>query len=300
MPSPTQQTVIVTGAGKGLGRAYAVALASQGANVLVNNRRHPGEGDEDTSAMATVLAIRARGGTAEPNYADVTDPASGPSMVAHAMDCYGQVDAVVANAGIEKISRFEHLSLDEFQQVFNTSFFGNLYLVQAAWRHWLNTGAGRAVLTTSGAGLYGNHGQSAYSAAKAAVIGLTKALSIEGASRNIKVNALAPYAHTAMTKDYLDSADSDLLAPEKVAPLVNYLTSAECDLSGEILIAGGGLVRAARMTEEAALPIEADITATIAQLRDQPKAAYASANESFLDLKFLMTDLSTSADATDR
>ena len=103
-----------------------------------------------------------------------------------------------------------------------------------------------------------------------------------------------------MTKDYLESVDSDLLAPDKVAPLVNYLTSADCDLSGEILVAGGGLVRAAHMTEEAALPIDADITATIAQLRDQPKAAYTSANESFLDLKLLMTDLSTGADATDR
>ena len=299
MPSLTQRTVIVTGAGKGLGRAYAVALASQGASVLVNNRRHPGERDGDTSAMATVLAIRARGGTAEPNYADVTDPASGPSMVAHAVDCFGQVDGVVANAGIEKISRFEHLSLDDFQQVFNTSFFGSLYLMQAAWRHWLDTGGGRAVLTTSGAGLYGNHGQSAYSAAKAAVIGLTKALSIEGASRNIKVNALAPYAHTAMTKDYLESADRDLLGPEKVAPLVNYLTSADCELSGEILVAAGGLVRAAHMAEEAALPIQADITATIAQLRNQPKAAYASANASFLDLKSFMADRSASSDATD-
>jgi hypothetical protein len=155
------------------------------------------------------------------------------------------------------------------------------------------------VLTTSGAGLYGNHGQSAYSAAKAAVIGLTKALSIEGASRNIKVNALAPYAHTAMTKDYLESADRDLLGPDKVAPLVNYLTSADCELSGEILVAAGGLVRAAHMAEEAALPIQADITATIAQLRNQPKAAYASANASFLDLKSFMADRSASSDATD-
>jgi hypothetical protein len=102
-----------------------------------------------------------------------------------------------------------------------------------------------------------------------------------------------------MTRDYLEPADIDLLAPDKVAPLVNYLASADCDLSGEILVAGGDLVRAAHMTEEAALPIEADITATIAQLRNQPKAAYASANASFLDLKSLMADQSTSADAAD-
>lgn len=299
MPSLTNQTVIVTGAGKGLGRAYSLALASQGANVVVNNRRHPGERDEDTSAMATVLAIRALGGAAEPNYADVTDPASGQALIAHAIACFGRVDAVVANAGVEKISRFEHLSLEEFQQVFNTSFFGNLYLVKAAWNQWLSTGGGRAVLTTSGAGLYGNHGQSAYSAAKAAVIGLTKALSLEGAAKNIKVNAVAPYAHTAMTQDYLESTDRDLLAPEKVAPVVNYLVSTDCALSGEVLVTGGGLIRTAHMAEETALPIEADITATIRHLQNQPKAPYASANESFLNLKFLMTDQGMGSDATD-
>lgn len=293
------RTVIVSGAGKGLGRAYALALASQGANVLVNNRRHPGETDDETSAMSTVLAIRELGGSAEPNYEDITNPSSGEALIADAITHFGGVDAIVANAGIEQVNRFENLSLDTFMQVFNTSFFGNLYLVKAAWAHWLTSGSGRAVLTTSGAGLYGNHGQSAYSSAKAAVLGLTKALALEGASRDIKVNALAPYAYTAMTSNYLNSDDASLLAPDKVAPLVNYLVSAECSISGEILVAAGGVLRAAHTIEEAPLPLEADVEGTIALLKKQQKQHYGSANESFLHLKSELTAMNNSADEAD-
>jgi len=299
MSQPRGRAVIITGAGKGLGRAYALALASHGANVLVNNRRHPGEKDSETSAMSTVLAIRELGGSAEPNYEDITNPSSGEALIADAIAYFGGVDAIVANAGIEQVDRFENLSLDAFMQVFSTSFFGNLYLVKAAWAHWLTSGSGRAVLTTSGAGLYGNHGQSAYSAAKAAILGLTKTLALEGASRDIKVNALAPYAYTAMTSNYLDSEDANLLAPEKVAPLVNYLVSAECSISGEILVAAGGALRAAHTIEEVPLPLEADVEATIALLKKQKKQYYGFANESFLGLRSALTVMTNSAEDRD-
>lgn len=285
MLSLTGRTVIVTGAGKGLGKAYALDLAAHGANVLVNNRRHPGEADTDTSAMATVNLILERGGRAEANYADVTDPDSGESMIAQALDRFGRVDAVIANAGVDKASRFEQLTSADFQRVFDTSFFGNLYLVQAAWKHWINFGPGRAVLTTSGAGLYGNHGQAAYSAAKAAIIGLTKALAIEGASRGIKINAVAPYAFTAMTESYLNPTDTTLLSPNSVAPLVRYLVSPECEISGEILVSAGGKLRSAYISEGVVHSFEEDLASVTHDATLHSRAGYSSATESFLGLK---------------
>jgi NAD(P)-dependent dehydrogenase (short-subunit alcohol dehydrogenase family) len=171
---------IVTGAGKGLGRAYALHLAARGARVLVNNRRHPGEDDDQTSAAQTVAAIRAAGGTAVANWSDVTDPASGSAMVTQAHDQLGGLHIVVANAGVDNPTAFHKQSMAEFRAIFDTSFFGNLHLAHAAWPHLLEQGHGRMVLTASSAGLHANHGQSAYSAAKSAVIGLVRALAIEG------------------------------------------------------------------------------------------------------------------------
>jgi NADP-dependent 3-hydroxy acid dehydrogenase YdfG len=174
------RSAIVTGAGKGLGRAYALHLAAHGASVLVNNRRHPGESDTQTSAAQTVAAIRAAGGTADANWSDVNDPESGPAMVQQALDKFGGLDIVVANAGVDTPTAFHKQSLADFRAIFDTGFFGNLHLAHAAWPHLLGQRYGRMVLTASSAGLHANHGQSAYSAAKAAVIGLMRSLAIEG------------------------------------------------------------------------------------------------------------------------
>ncbi len=287
MSSTEQRVVVVTGAGKGLGRAYALHLAQQGIKVIVNNRRHPGEADNDTSAMKTVTAITRLGGIAAANYADVTQPDSGTELVNHALDTFGALHGIVANAGMESVGRFEEVSTETFQQVFNTGFFGNLYLVRAAWTHWLTTGGGRAVLTTSGAGLYGNHGQAAYSAAKAAVIGLVRSLALEGQSRNIKINAVAPYAYTAMTQKYLKPSERERLSPAKVAPLIASLLSEACSVNGEVLVSAGGLLRKAITVEGEAMPSRPEIQETLKGLG--PSTTFRSANESFAHLNSLIT-----------
>ena len=276
------RTAIVTGAGKGLGRAYALHLARQGAKVLVNNRRHTGETDGDTSAQQTVDAIRAMGGTAMANWCDVSDPLSGEAMVEQARSHFGRIDIVIANAGIDRARVFAKQSLADFRAIFDTSFLGNLYLVHAAWPHLTNQNYGRVVLTTSSAGLYGNHGQVAYSAAKSAVIGMVRALAIEGRRDGVCINAIAPYGYSQMTAPYLAGEMATTFDPQRVAPLVAWLCGAGCDVNGEVLVCGGGLIRRADVgeTDARALP-ESELAATVHDLRLLPLRSHASARDSF-------------------
>lgn len=146
------RVAIITGAGKGLGRAYAMLFAARGAAVVVNNRRHPGEADAETSAAMTVAAIQAAGGRAAANYADVTDPGSGEAMVRQALATFGRLDIVVANAAINRMGSFHKQGLDEFRQVFDAGFLGHLHLFHAAWPVLRAAGYGRVVATTSSAG----------------------------------------------------------------------------------------------------------------------------------------------------
>jgi NAD(P)-dependent dehydrogenase (short-subunit alcohol dehydrogenase family) len=276
------RTAIVTGAGKGLGRAYALHLAARGAAVLVNNRRHPGEADEQTSAMQVVQAIRAAGGVAEADWSDVADPASGIAMVEHARSRLGGLHIVVANAGVSSAAGFHKQSLDDFRATFDTGFFGNLHLAHAAWPHLVQQGYGRMVLTASSAGLYANHGQAAYSASKAAVIGLARALAIEGERHSVRVNVIAPYGYSQMTAPYMDAAMEKAFDPALVAPLVGWLASSGCDVTGEVLVSGGGIVRRAGVGETDALVLDPrDPGAAVHALARQPLHSFASANASF-------------------
>ena len=279
------RVAIVTGAGKGLGRAYALHLGARGAQVLVNNRRHPGESDADTSAGQVAAAIRAAGGRAEPDWSDVGDPGSGLVMVEHAQAAFGRLDIVVANAGIDTPTSFIKQPMADFRRIFDTSFFGNLHLAHAAWPVLTGQGWGRVVLTASSAGLHANHGQSAYSAAKAAVIGLAKALAIEGARREVRVNVIAPYGFSQMTAPYMKPDMAEAFDPARVAPLVGWLCSEACDVSGEVLVSGAGAVRRASTGETAALALDADDPgATVHALAGLPVRSYASANASFAQL----------------
>jgi NAD(P)-dependent dehydrogenase (short-subunit alcohol dehydrogenase family) len=276
------RVAVVTGAGKGLGRAYALHLAGCGVSVLVNNRRHAGETDAQTAAQQTVEAIRLAGGTALANWSDVSDPRSGQAMVEHALAAFGRLDIVVANAGIDRAASFHKQTLTDFRAVFEVGFFGNLHLAHAAWPHLLQQGYGRVVLTASSAGLYANHGQAAYSAAKAAVIGLMRALAIEGRRRNVLANVIAPYAYSQMTAPYMDGDMARDFDPALVAPLVGWLCSAECDVSGEVLVSGAGLVRRASVGETPALALSPKAMAqTIHALRELPTHGYPTANDSF-------------------
>lgn len=285
-PLPLRGRVaIVTGAGKGLGRAYALHLAACGASVLVNNHRHPAQSDEQTSARQTVDAIRAAGGTAQPDWSEVSNPRSGQDMVAHALTAFGRLDIVVANAGIDRVGSFGKQRMEDFRAVFNVGFFGNLHLAHAAWPHLLQQSYGRVVLTTSSAGLYANHGQAAYTAAKAAVIGLVRALAIEGRRHGVLVNAIAPYAYSQMTAPYMDADMARAFDPARVAPLVGWLASQDCDVSGEVLVSGAGLLRRADVGETAAVPLPAHgFSQAVHALHDQPLQRYATANDSFARL----------------
>ena len=280
------RAAIVTGAGKGLGRAYALHLAARGAQVVVNNRRHPGENDADTSAQQVVQAITEAGGRAVADWSDVAAPESGELLVQRALAAFGRLDIIVANAGTDHAATFHKQTLQDFRAIFDIGFFGNLHLAHAAWPQLLQQGYGRVVLTASSAGLYGNRGQAPYSAAKAAVIGLARVLAQEGQRANVRVNVIAPYGYSQMTAPYMPEPMARDFDPARVAPLVGWLASEACDLTGEVLVCGAGLVRRASTGESPAAALPADgaamgVAAAVAGLRTHPLHTYPSANDSF-------------------
>jgi len=276
------RTAIVTGAGKGLGRAYALHLAARGAAVLVNNRRHADESDAQTSAAQTVASIIAAGGRAAANWSDVGDPDSGRDMVEQARNAFGGIHIVVANAGIGTPGTFLKQDMAGFREVFDTGFFGNLHLAHAAWPQLMAQGYGRVVLTASSAGLYGDFGLSAYAASKAAVIGLARVLALEGRRREVLVNVIAPYGYSQMTAKHMPALMEQSFDPALVAPLVGWLASQACDVSGEMLVSGGGMVRRVLTGEtDGALLREGSIAAAVHALRERPLRSHPGANASF-------------------
>ncbi len=277
------RVAIVTGAGKGIGRACALALAARGARVLVNNRRHPGENDEQTSAGQVVAAIRAAGGTAQANFESVQSEGAGVRMVAHALEHFGCVDILVANAASPQAATFRKQTLEEFRAIFDVGFLGALQLVHAAWPHLLDRGWGRVIMMTSSAGRYGNHGLAAYSASKAAIEMLMRSLAAEGASRGVRVNAVSPYADTQMTQGYLAEDLARCLRPEAVAPLVTWLAGESCAANGEVFVAGGGRFRRGFSVETDSLAGE-DIAAVVDALRELPGRPHPSSNHAFATL----------------
>ena len=273
------RTAIITGAGKGLGRAYALHLAACGARLVVNNRRHPGETDEQTSAGQVVAEIRAAGGEALANWDDVADPDSGRRLVEQALAAYGALDVVIANAGVGQTSMFHKDDLAAFHRVFAPSFLGNLHLVHAAWPILRQRRYGRVILTASSAGLHGGVGMTAYAAAKGATIALMRSLAIEGLDHGIRVNVIAPYAASQMTLPHLSARQAALLSPAAVAPVLAWLAAEDCDVTGQIYVAAGGYVRRAEMTESGALPFAGG--ASLHALERVAAHGYASGNASF-------------------
>jgi len=242
------RVAIVTGAGTGLGRAFAIHLADRGVRVVVNNRRREPEGTPG-SADLTVAAIRERGGTAVASCDPVEDPDSGERMVRQALEAFGRLDIAVPNAAISPERTVHRMPLDQFRQVVDIDFFGGLHLTRAALPHLRAQGYGRIVFVISTAGLHGGHGLAAYSASKAALVALMQCVALENADKGICSNALAPYAATRMTSHAMPAALRELLTPERVAPVLGWLASPECRLNGEIVVSGGGAVRLAGMRE---------------------------------------------------
>ncbi|WP_296169703.1 SDR family NAD(P)-dependent oxidoreductase [uncultured Brevundimonas sp.] len=241
------QVVIVTGAGRGLGRAYALDLAERGASVVVNTRDRP-EG-QPGSAQSVVEDIRRRGGIAVATPLAVEEADSGDRLLDAALSAFGRLDGLLNNAGAPEAMTLHKQTIEQFRQNFEINFFGSLTPTLPIYRHMRERGSGRILMSTSTAGLHGVHGMAAYSASKAALIGLMRVMALEGASRGVHCNAIAPFAATGMTGDYLDAETAARLSPERVAPVASWLMSPDCPLNGETLTAGAGKVRRAARIE---------------------------------------------------
>ncbi len=241
------RVVLVTGAGKGLGRAFARQAAADGARVVVNNRIRPGASD---SAARTVQEITDAGGTAVAETSDVEADGAAEAMVARAIEAYGRLDAVIFNAGISgDAARFSEMPASEFRRVLEINFFANIAITQAARAHLEASAAGRMVYVSSSAGLYGVRGRTPYAASKGALTAFALTLADELKRTNVGVNVLVPYAATRMTAS-VEAPDIGVsLEPQRVAPVASWLASADCPVTGEIWVTGAGYVRRARMEE---------------------------------------------------
>ncbi|MDM0022549.1 SDR family NAD(P)-dependent oxidoreductase [Variovorax saccharolyticus] len=243
------RVAIVTGAGGGLGRQHALALAARGAKVVVNDLggARDGSGGSVSAAQAVVDEIKAAGGEAIANGASVTDFEAVQAMVAQAVEAWGRVDILVNNAGILRDKSFAKMDLADFRLVVDVHLMGAVNCTKAVWALMNEQKYGRIVMTTSSSGLYGNFGQSNYGAAKMALVGLMQTLSIEGAKNDIRVNCLAPTAATRMTEDLMPEAVLEALKPEAVVPAMLVLAAQDAP-NRTILCAGAGSFEAAHVT----------------------------------------------------
>lgn len=235
------RVAIVTGAGGGLGRTYALELARRGARVVVNDLGGAvdGTGSSESAADRVVSEIEDAGGEAVANYDSVSTAEGGEAIVHSALDSFGKVDIVVNNAGILRDKSFTNMTMAEVEAVIDVHLKGGFHVSSPAFKVMREHAYGRFVFTSSASGLFGNFGQANYGAAKAGLVGLSNVLAIEGAKYNIKSNAVAPIAKTRMTEDLLGPF-ADMVAPEQVTPMVVYLCSEANEHSHEIFTVGGG------------------------------------------------------------
>lgn len=240
-----EQVVIVTGAGAGLGRAYAVELGRLGACVVVNSR---GSASESVAAE-----IRAQGGIGTACSVDVRD---GNRIAQCALDTYGRIDALLSNAGIVRDRTFAKMSAEEWNEVLDVHLSGTYACVKAVWPHMVQRRYGRIVLTSSGAGLHGNFGQSNYAAAKAGLIGLAKTLALEGKRYDVLANVLAPMARTVMNEEILDAEMKSELQVGRVVPFALALCHRNMQDSGLVIEAGGGWGAAMRWQRAAGVAFD--------------------------------------------
>ncbi len=237
------RVAIVTGAGGGLGREHALLLASRGAAVVVNDLGGSvgGEGANVSAADAVVAEIEAAGGVAVTEHSSVSDPEGGAAIVQKALDTYGRLDIVINNAGILRDKSFVNMDVSLLHPVLDVHLRGAFYVTRPAFAHMKEQGYGRILFTTSGSGVMGNFGQANYGAAKMGLVGLMNVLKVEGAKYGIKVNSMAPIAHTRMTEG-LFGGIVEMFSPGQVSPAAAYLVSEQCELTGEIWSVGGGSV----------------------------------------------------------
>ena len=257
------KVVIVTGSGGGIGREFALALAKEGAKVVVNDigTSVAGEGADTHPAEAVVNEIRAGGGEAVANFDSVADPVSAGRIVQTAIDVYGRIDGLINNAGILRDRAFTKMSPEEFDAVIKVHLCGSFYVARAAANHFKNQGSGSYVHLTSTAGLYGNFGQANYSAAKTGITGLSKSIAIEMARYGVRSNCIAPAAWSRMigaVKAETEEQKRNInllktkLPPSTIAPIAVFLQSdAAKDINGQIFYVRGNEIMLFRQFEVA-------------------------------------------------
>lgn len=267
------RVAVVTGAGRGLGRAYALLLAARGARVVVNDVGGgiPG-GDSDIGVAGSVAEeIVAAGGQAVANADSVATADGGRSIVDTALDAYGRIDVLVHNAGNVRYAPLTEMTYEDFDSVLDVHLRGAFHVVRAAFPVMREAGYGRVVLTSSIGGLYGNRNVANYAVAKAGVIGLSNVVALEGAEFDVKSNVIVPAAVTRLA-DGLDTSKYPPMEPELVAPAVGWLAHESCSISGEMLVALAGRVARAYIAETPGVyqpewTIE-DVGARIGEIRD--------------------------------
>lgn len=241
------RVAVITGAGKGLGRAYALDFARRGAKVIVNNRHR--DAAAPSSADQVAREIVEGGGEAIVNTDAIEQDDTGERLLAAALARFGRLDILVNNAGVPEAKTLHKQTAPEFRAVFEINFFGTFNVTLPIYRHMRERGYGRIVVSTSSAGLHSNHGMAAYASSKAALIGLARTIATEGIAHGVRCNALAPYGATQMTESYLTEDLKTRMDPRYVAPVAAWLVSENCTANGEVFVAGAGRARRAAMVE---------------------------------------------------
>jgi NAD(P)-dependent dehydrogenase (short-subunit alcohol dehydrogenase family) len=299
-PTPgewSDQVAIVTGGGKGLGRAFALDLARRGVRVVVNNRNREvddlGRGPAD-HVVAEILAV---GGSAVAHHGAVEDPSAADSMVSLALSQWGRLDILITNAAISGPQMFHKATLENFRRVLDVNVLGTVLVASAASRVMRAAGHGRILMVASTAGLYGEPTVSAYATSKGAVIALAKTVAVEGARRGVFTNVLLPYATTQMTESGIDQRYAEMMTADSVAPAASALVHPRSQLNGMTVVAAAGGLRYAETSEgmTVRLPGPAVGPEQLADLlkesRDGARHTFVEAQDAFQSLAADLTDL---------
>jgi NAD(P)-dependent dehydrogenase (short-subunit alcohol dehydrogenase family) len=287
------RVAVITGAGRGLGRAHALLLASRGARLVVDDTGGSlkGEGVDTGPAEDVAREIRARGGDAVSCSASVATPEGARAIVETALERYGRLDVLIHNAGIVRAAPLKEMTQADFDAVLDVHLRGAFQLVRAAFARMCEARYGRIVLTSSIGGIYGNHRQANYGAAKAGLIGLCNVVALEGAAEGVKCNVIVPGAVTRMAEG-LDTRAFPPMSPEMVAPVVAWLAHEACSISGEMLISIAGRVARAFFAESRGVyspewSIE-EVAAKIDAIRDAREPFIAAGHADHMRYSFEM------------
>jgi NAD(P)-dependent dehydrogenase (short-subunit alcohol dehydrogenase family) len=262
------RVAVVSGGGRGLGRAFCLALARQGARVVVNNRNRVVDGDGLGPADHVAAEIIAAGGEAVADYSDAASPDSGETTVRAALGRWGRLDICVANAAIGAGGMFHRQSAEQFGEVLEINLHGSIRLARAAMAVMRPANYGRIILVASTGGLHGDVGLSAYAASKGGLLAFGRSLAAEGAGRGVVTNMLLPYALTQMTDDGMPLQVRAQLDPAAVAPVLTALASEGCRLNGEYIVTGGGRLRRASVVEWGTVELPGDPDLSAEELAD--------------------------------